>query len=73
VYSKLDEREQKHQLMAERNASFAAVAGLVAYGAYLGATLPAAQLEQQILPIACVLLAMAIVKGATLMYAEKKQ
>ncbi len=31
VYSKLDEREQKHQLIAERNASFVAVAALVAY------------------------------------------
>ncbi len=31
VYSRLDEREQKHQLIAERNASFVAVAALIAY------------------------------------------
>lgn len=72
VYAKLDEREQRHQLVAERNASFTAVAGLVAYGAYLGITLPASQLEQQILPIAGIAVAMALVKGATLLYVEKK-
>lgn len=31
VYSRLDEREERHQLIAERNASFVAVAALLAY------------------------------------------
>jgi len=73
VYSKLDEREERHQLMAERNASFAAVALLVAYGLWLGLTLPASQLEGQLLPIAGIAVAMAAVKGATLLYAERER
>ena len=73
VYSKLDEREQRHQLVAERNAAFVAVAGLVAYGFYLGFTLPPAQLESHLLPLIGVGLAMAAVKGATLLYMEREK
>lgn len=72
VYSKLDEREQRHQLIAERNASFVAVAGIIAYAFYLSFTLPAGQLEQQLLPLVGIVLAMALAKGATLMYVEEK-
>lgn len=71
VYSRLDEREQKHQLVAERNAGFVAVAGLIAYGLYLGFTLPPSQLEGQLFPLIGVALAMAAAKGLTLIYLEK--
>ena len=73
VYSKLDEREQKHQLVAERNAGFVAVAGLVAYGLYLGFTLPPAQIGQSILPLVGIGVAMAAAKGATLLYLEREK
>ncbi len=73
VYSKLDEREQKHQLVAERNAGNVAVAGLVAYGLYLGFTLPPSQIEAQLFPLMGIALAMAAAKGITLMYMERKK
>ncbi|MFA6489805.1 MAG: hypothetical protein WCT52_03925 [Candidatus Micrarchaeia archaeon] len=73
VYSKLDEREQRHQLVAERNAALVAIFGLVAYGLYLGFTLPPAQLEAQLLPLVGVAVAMAAVKGATLLYMEREK
>ncbi|MCL6088822.1 MAG: hypothetical protein M1530_01505, partial [Candidatus Marsarchaeota archaeon] len=60
VYSELDEREQKHQLVAERNAGLIAVAGLIAYGLYLGFTLPPSQLEAQLFPLIGIGLAIAL-------------
>lgn len=72
VYSKLDEREQRHQLVAERSASFVAVAGIIGYALYLSATLPKSAMEQQLLPLIGIAVAMAMAKGATLMYMEQK-
>lgn len=72
VYSKLDEREQRHQLVAERNASFVAVAGVIGYALYLSATLPAGALEAQLFPLIGIAVAMAVAKGATLLYMEQK-
>ena len=74
VYSKLDEREQKHQMIAERNASFVAVVCITAYIIYLViTTIPqtTALLDKISFPIG-IILAMAIVKGATLIYLEQK-
>jgi len=73
VYSQLDEREKRHQLEAERNASFVAVAGLVAYGLYLGFTLAPEQINMQLMPLMGIALAMAAAKGATLLYLEKER
>jgi len=72
VYSKLDEREKRHQLEAERNASFVAVAGMVAYGLYLGFTLAPEQVTSQLMPLVGIAVAMAAAKGATLLYLEKE-
>lgn len=73
VYGKLDERERKHQLIAERNAGFVAVAGLIAYGLYLGFTLPPSELESRLFPLIGIALAMALAKGATLLYMEREK
>jgi len=73
VYSKLDEREKRHQLESERNASFVAVAGMVAYGLYLGFTLAPEQLNAQLMPLVGIAVAMAAAKGATLIYLEKER
>lgn len=73
VYSKLDEREQAHEAMAERNSSFVAVVCLVGYIGYLslsGADY-ASYAEKLYLPVA-ILLAMSVAKGATLLYLERK-
>ena len=74
VYSKLDEREQKHQAAAERNAAFVAVACIAAYLAFVAASSaegPQA-LQEKLLPPIAVLVAMSIAKGATLLYLERK-
>jgi hypothetical protein len=73
VYAKLDEREQMHQLVAERNASFVAIAGIVAYALYTTMTLPIRQAEGQLLPLIGLAVVMAIAKGATLLYMEKER
>ncbi|MFA5246888.1 MAG: hypothetical protein WC408_03290 [Candidatus Micrarchaeia archaeon] len=73
VYSKIDERQQKHELVAERNASFVAIAAIIAYGAYLGYTLPEAEYSSRFLPLAGIMVAMALAKGATLLYMEKER
>ncbi|VVB56516.1 Uncharacterised protein [uncultured archaeon] len=77
VYSKLDEREQKHQLIAERNASFVAVIFLVGYGAYAAAALTAkgasqAEMMAGLGPLIVLALCMAAAKGGTLMWLEHK-
>lgn len=74
VYAKLDEREQKHQLIAERNASFAAIVLLLAWIAYeIYAVAPANPqvLPSAMLPPAMVMVAMAVVKGTTLLHLER--
>ncbi|HQT44687.1 MAG TPA: hypothetical protein PLO51_01810 [Candidatus Micrarchaeota archaeon] len=72
VYSHLDEREQMHQAIAERNSTFVAVVGLVVYGFYLSLTVKPDALEPLLLPLVAVGLAMAAAKGFTLIYLERK-
>ncbi len=74
VYSKLDEREQRHQAMAERNSSFSAVAVLAAYIVYLALTSEqnAVGMQEKLAVPITVLLAMALAKGTTLIYLEKR-
>ncbi len=72
VYSKLDEREQMHQALAERNASFVAVVGLVAYGFYEAFTLSPVVLTGALLPLILIGLGMAAAKGFTLLYLERR-
>jgi hypothetical protein len=74
VYSKLDEREQRHQAFAERSAAFAAVACIFAYMGYMAFTSgqdEAAITEKIVFPVG-MLLAMAIAKGGTLLYLERR-
>lgn len=71
VYARLDEREQQHQAIAERNASFMAVAGITIYIVYMLMTADAT-LEKLYLPIG-ILLAMSIAKGATLVHLEMSE
>lgn len=73
VYSGLDEREQTHQLIAERNASFVGVAGLAALVVYLAFTLPAQEIVRQLPPVAAIVVAMALAKGVTLLYLEREK
>ncbi len=74
VYSNLDEREEKHQLVAERNASFTAIAILMVYVLYL--VIPAAvshvapDLWMLAFPVV-LLVAMALAKGGTLLILER--
>ena len=74
VYSKLDEREQKHQAFAERNASFVAIVCLVAYIMYFALTSPqnSPEIAEKVALPAAILVAMSIAKGATLIYLERK-
>ncbi|MBN1170043.1 hypothetical protein JXA56_03385 [Candidatus Micrarchaeota archaeon] len=75
VYSRLDEREQKHQLLAETNASYIGVAVLVLNLAYFIITASFANQEPDpmiVFPILSTLVVMALVKGATLLYVERK-
>jgi len=71
VYSKLDERERKHQLVAERNSGFIAIAGITAYLLYISFTTPSSGLPSQLYPLVGIAVAMAIAKGATLLYLER--
>jgi hypothetical protein len=73
VYAKLDEREQAHQAMAERNAAFVAVVGLVAYAGYISLTsMGSATLDPMLVVPIAILLLMSLAKGATLIYLERK-
>lgn len=72
VYSKLDERQQLHEALAERNASFVAIVGLVLYAFYVAMTIAPEMLEQYLIPLVGIALAMAAAKGFTLMYLERK-
>jgi len=72
VYSRLDEREQKHQLVAERNASFVAVAGFTAYVLYLAFSAQPQEITKELLPLVGLLVAMAFAKGITLIYLERE-
>ncbi|MBS3069210.1 hypothetical protein J4441_02485 [Candidatus Micrarchaeota archaeon] len=75
VYSKLDEREQSHQAIAERNSSYVAVACIVAYMAYflISTGTPAQQLPTELAFPLVLLMLMAIAKGATLLYLEREK
>ena len=78
VYSKLDEREQKHQLIAERNASFVGVA----FGAVMVISFAFTMAQgggvdwnarfAQLWPIIALLVLMAIAKGGTLLWLERE-
>ncbi|MFA5106620.1 MAG: hypothetical protein WC506_06705 [Candidatus Micrarchaeia archaeon] len=72
VYSGLDEREQMHQALAERNSAFVAVVGLVVYGFYLSLAVKPEALEPLLLPLIVVGLGMAAAKGFTLIYLERQ-
>ena len=74
VYSKLDEREQKHQAFAERSAAFAAVACIFAYVGFVTLTSgqDGAMIGEKIAFPVGVLLAMALAKGGTLVYLESR-
>ena len=75
VYSKLDEREEKHQLVAERNAAFTAIAIMIIYFSYLSfsASLTGVHPDLSIfvLPV-IVLVGMSVVKGTTLVLLERE-
>jgi uncharacterized membrane protein (DUF485 family) len=78
VYSKLDEREARHQALAERNASFTAVACILVYVLYTVFTaFPAMKADPWTLigalglPVGLLLL-MSAVKGVTLLYLERE-
>lgn len=74
VYSNLDEREERHQLVAERNASFTAIAVLLVYVLYLAigaAVKETAPDLYSLIPPMVILLAMALAKGGTLMLLER--
>lgn len=74
VYAGLDERERTHQLIAERNASFAGVAAITLYLVYVAASLAAqgatdhSALLTQIGPLVAVALVMSLAKGASLLW-----
>ena len=72
VYSKLDEREQMHQALAERSASFVAVVGLLVYGFYISLSLKPEMYAAALFPLVGIGLAMAAAKGFTLIYLERK-
>ncbi len=75
VYSRLDEREQKHQLLAETNASYVAVVSLAVYLGYLIVT---ASIENTapdpslIMPVIIILVLMSIAKGGTLLFVQSQ-
>lgn len=75
VYSHLDEREEKHQLVAERNASFTAVALITVYVVYVislaALTKSIQSLDALVLPIA-LLVAMSLAKGGTFLLLERE-
>jgi Kef-type K+ transport system membrane component KefB len=75
VYSNLDEREERHQLVAERNASFTAVALITIYLLYVlinaALTETAPPFIEIIIPVG-VLLAMSLAKGGTLLLLERE-
>ncbi len=75
VYSHLDEREEKHQLMAERNASFTAIAIITVYILYQvmqAAAIRSAPDPWMLALPAAILVAMALAKGGTLLILERE-
>jgi Kef-type K+ transport system membrane component KefB len=74
VYSNLDEREERHQLVAERNASFTAIAAITVFILYTvisTGTGGQPDFGSLALPVA-VLVAMSLVKGVTLLLLERE-
>lgn len=72
VYKRLDEREQKHQAIAERNASFIAIIGLIVFLAFESvATYPVAPSFDKIAAPVGILVAMSLAKGISLLYLER--
>ena len=75
VYSGLDEREERHQLLAERNASFTAIAIVFLYMMYqsLSAGLESNIMDFQSMALpAIILVSMALAKGGTLLLIERE-
>lgn len=81
VYSRLDEREEKHQLIAERNASFVAVAAMIVYVILtMLSSMPAPKSpfswdllwNPQWFMLMGLLVLMAATKGVTLLVLERK-
>ena len=73
VYSKLDERERRHQLESERAASFTAIGGMLVLMAYTAISAPPTEMPGRVLPLAGILVAMAAAKGVTLIYMEREK
>jgi hypothetical protein len=75
VYKNLDEREERHQLVAERNASFTAVALITICLLYVVINAALTKTEpptiELVIPVS-VLLAMSLAKGGTLLLLERE-
>ncbi|MFH1393449.1 MAG: hypothetical protein ABII71_02495 [Candidatus Micrarchaeota archaeon] len=71
IYSKLDEREQRHQMLAETNAAYVGVIGIALYIVYLivDAGLKDGPPDPSvIMPLAAILILMSVAKGGTFLY-----
>ena len=76
VYARLDEREQKNQMLAETNASYIGVVCLTLYLGYVVVTAAMKNVAPDpaaITPIIIVMVMMALAKGGTLLYVEWKE
>jgi len=73
VHSNLDEREQKHQMLAETVASYIGIISLSIFLLYLILTSPSHRPDWNLVgPIIAILLAMSFAKGITLLWAQRK-
>ncbi len=73
VHSNLDEREQKHQMLAETVASYIGIISLSVFLIYLILVSPNHRPDWNIIgPIIAILLAMSFAKGITLLWAQRK-
>ncbi|MBU0527400.1 MAG: hypothetical protein ABH983_01605 [Candidatus Micrarchaeota archaeon] len=73
VHSNLDEREQKHQMLAETVASYIGIISLSIFLIYLILTSPNNRPDWNVVgPIIAILLAMSFAKGITLLWAQRK-
>ena len=71
VYGSLDEREQNHHMLAETNASYVAVAGILVYALYLTLVLGLEPSSMMVLPLLAILISMSLAKGVTLFLAGR--
>jgi Kef-type K+ transport system membrane component KefB len=73
IHSNLDEREQKHQMLAETVASYIGILSLSVFLIYLILVSPNHRPDWNIIgPIIAILLAMSFAKGITLFWAQRK-